>query len=91
MLVGVRAHEQLLYVMEIKHAKTNLQLLSQRTRPQSKWRHSVVVSDIIVPQQFIVKYFTNNSVFSLEMNFSELFHFNHIFVGIFMFFIIYEL
>ena len=42
MLVGVRAHEQLLYVMEIKHAKTNLQLLSQRTRPQSKWRHSVV-------------------------------------------------
>jgi len=34
MLVGVRAHEQLLYVIEIKHAKTNLQLLSQLIRPQ---------------------------------------------------------
>ena len=34
MLVAVKAHEQLLYVIKIKHAKTNLQLLSQRTRPQ---------------------------------------------------------
>lgn len=34
MLVGARAHEQLVYVIEIKHAKTNLQLLSQLTRPQ---------------------------------------------------------